>query len=417
MRRARRSLAAIAAFAAVTFGAAGCAGSPQPQATTGELTFITDKSWDFDAFSDVSKDAIDISLDSTHYADLNAFEAFVKQSLRSNKAPGLFTWHTGSQLQELVDAGLVAETTDLWDAAIENGDVAESVRDFYTVDGKQYCTPISVDSWVMYYDKRTFEEYGLEVPTTWDEMMDVADTLVDEGVAPFWNSSGNPWAFVWFQILTAGTDLGLYNDLVSGEADFTDPAVVDVMNQWLDMKQKGYFTDPGSKTPAETQFKDQQVAMIPFGTWYASTLDTVGLKPGEDWGVFPIPNVNPDQETTPVATETAPVCVPEKSPEKTLGMTYSEWWMGAEAQTAWSKQQNNLPFNPHASANTEEFTSIGEEYTDPKYEFYLRYYEAAPAPILTASLDQFTGFMTNPGDPMPFLEGIQSVADEYWAGN
>jgi multiple sugar transport system substrate-binding protein len=417
MKAVRTRLLASAALIALAVGTAGCAGSSQPQATTGELTFVTDKSWDFDSFSKVSEDAIDISLASTHYADANAFEAFVKQSLRTNKAPGLFTWHTGGQLEELVEAGLVTETTDLWDAAIEAGDVAESVRDFYTVDGKQYCTPISVDSWVMYYDKRTFAEHGLEVPTTWDEMMHVADVLVDEGVAPFWNSSGNPWAFVWFQILLAGTDLDLYQDLVSGEASFTDPDVVEVMDLWLDMKEKGYFTDPGSKTPGETQIKDQQVAMIPFGTWYASTLDTVGLEAGKDWGAFPIPNVNPDQEVTPVATETAPVCVPEESDQKTLGLTYSEWWMGSDAQTAWSEQQGNLPFNPNAEASTEEFTNIGNEYTDPKYEFYLRYYEAVPAEILTASLDQFTGFMTNPGDPMPYLEGIQRVADEYWADN
>ncbi|WP_221584782.1 ABC transporter substrate-binding protein [Microbacterium sp. G2-8] len=415
MRNARRRLVAVAATAAMAFGAAGCAGSSGSQATTGELTFVTDKSWDFDAFSKVSDEAIDISLDSTHYADVNAFEAFVKQSLRSNKAPGLFTWHTGGKLEDLVEAGVVAETTELWDAAIADGEVAESVRDFYTVDGKQYCTPISVDSWVMYYDKRTFEEHGLEVPTTWDEMMSVADVLVDEGVAPFWNSSGNPWAFVWFQILLAGTDVDLYEDLVSGEASFTDPEVVEVMDIWLDMKEKGYFSDPGSKTPGETQMKDQQVAMMPFGTWYASTLDTVGLEAGTDWGAFPIPNVNADQEVTPVATETAPACVPEKSDEKELGLEYSEWWMGAEAQTAWSEQQGNLPYNPTAEASSDEFAAIGDEYAGDGYQFYLRYYEAVPAEILTASLDQFTGFMTNPGDPMPYLEGIERVADEYWA--
>lgn len=412
MKFSRRMVVGAAALMAVTT-VAGCAGSTT--ASSSDLQFVTDKSWDFEKFSAVSKDDIDVSLDPAYYADQNAFQAFIKQSFRSNKAPGLFTWHTGSSLEDLVSEGLVAETTDIWEKAVADGDISESVRDLYTIDGKQYCTPISVDDWVMYYDKRTFSDLGLEVPTTWDEMMTVSDTLVDAGIAPFWNSGGNPWAFVWFQILTAGTDVELYNDLMSGDAKFTDPEVVEVMNVWLDMKEKGYFSDPGSKTPGETQIKDQEVAMIPFGTWYASTLDTVGLESGTDWGVFPIPNVNPDQEVTPVAIETAPACVPEKSAQRELGLEYSEWWMGTEAQTAWSEQQGNLPFNPKATAATEEFQKIGEEYTDPKYTFYLRYYEAAPAPILTSSLDEFTGFMTNPGDPMPYLEGIQKVADEYWS--
>ncbi|PJJ71353.1 multiple sugar transport system substrate-binding protein [Diaminobutyricimonas aerilata] len=415
--RSLRTISSVAALAVAGVVLAGCAGSGPSDATTGDLTFINDKTWDFKKFSKVSEEDIDVKLVPTSYADQEAFQAFVKQSFRTNKSPGLFTWHTGGQLEELVAEDLVAETTDIWTEAIENGDVAESVRDLYTIDGKQYCTPISVDDWVMYYDKRTFSDLGLEPPTNWDELMDVADALVDGGVAPFWNSSGNPWAFVWFQILTAGTDLELYHDLTTGEASFTDPRVVDIMNTWLDMKKKGYFTDPGSKVAAETQMKDQQVAMIPFGTWYASTLDTVGLKSGEDWGVFPIPNVNPEQAVTPVAIETAPACVAETSNQKALGLEYSKWWMSTEAQTAWSEQQGNLPYNPHAEASTEEFKAIGEEFAKPDYEFYLRYYEAAPAPILTASLDQFTGFMTNPGDPTPYLEGIEKVAAEHWAGD
>jgi multiple sugar transport system substrate-binding protein len=415
--RSVRSISATAVALAAVAALAGCAASGPSDATTGELAFVNDKTWDFEGFSATSEADIDVALKSTSYADQEAFQAFVKQSFRTNKSPGLFTWHTGGQLEELVDEGLVAETTDIWSAAIENGDVAESVRDLYTIDGKQYCTPISVDDWVMYYDKRTFSEYGLEAPTTWDELMEVSDTLVENGVAPFWNASGNPWAFVWFQILAAGTDLDLYTGLTTGDVSFTDPEVVEVMNLWLDMKEKGYFTDPGSKVPAETQMNDQLVAMIPFGTWYSSTLETVGLESGTDWGVFPIPNVNPDQEVTPVAIETAPACTAENSNQKTLGLTYAEWWMTSEAQTAWSEQQGNLPYNPKATASTEEFQAISEEFADPTYQFYLRWYEAAPAPILTSSLDQFTGFMTNPGDPMPYLEGIEQVASEYWAGD
>ncbi|RUR01836.1 ABC transporter substrate-binding protein [Labedella endophytica] len=415
--RPTRSAAAAAVLLLGAAALSGCSAGGSSGADSGELTFITDKTWDFDTFSAESKKDIDVSLATTAYADQEAFQAFVKQSFRTNKSPGLFTWHTGGQLEELVAEDLVAPTTDIWTKAVENGDVAESVRDLYTVDGEQYCTPISVDDWVMYYDKRTFEEYGLTAPTTWEEMMTVSDTLVDNGVTPFWNAGGNPWAFVWFQILAAGTDLDLYTGLTTGEVDWTDPEVVDVMNIWLDMKEKGYFTDPGSKVAAETQMKDQEVAMIPFGTWYASTLTTVGLESGTDWGVFPIPNVNPDQETTPVAIETAPACTAENSPQKDLGLEYAEWWMSSEAQTAWSEQEGNLPYNPNAEASTEEFQAIGAEFADPSYEFYLRWYEAAPAPILTASLDQFTGFMTNPGDPTPYLEGIQQVADEYWAGN
>ncbi|GAB3398821.1 extracellular solute-binding protein [Schumannella luteola] len=410
MRFPKPLLLAAAAVAAVSM-LAGCSasgGSPD------KLKFVNDKSWDFKAFSKVSQDQIDMGLDASTYADQDAFVAFVKQSLRTSKAPALFTWHTGGQLEELVDQGLVAETSTIWKEEIAKGDVAESVKDLYTIDGKQYCTPISVDNWVMYYDKAAYAEYGLQVPTTWQQLMDNAEVLKSNGIAPFWSSGGNPWAFVWFQIILAGSDLQLYKDLAAGKASYTDPGVVDAMNVWLDMEKKGFFSDPGSKTAPETQMKDGKLAMIPFGTWYASTISQV-LKEGDDWGAFPIPSIT-DQGSTPVAIETAPVCATVKSSQKADALKYSQWWMSAKAQTAWSKQQGNLPFNPKSTASTQTFRDIGKEFAEPdKYDFYLRYYEATPTPILTAALDQFTGFMTNPGDPEPYLKGIEQVAKKYWA--
>lgn len=409
MRFPKPLLFAVAAAAVVSV-LAGCSSA----GSSNKLKFVNDKSWDFKSFSKVSDKDIGLGLDSSTYADQDAFVAFVKQSLRTSKAPALFTWHTGGQLEDLVGQGLIADTSSIWKDEVAKGDVAESVKDLYTVNGKQYCTPISVDDWVMYYDKKAYAKYDLTVPTTWDQLMDNAAVLKSHGIAPFWSSGGNPWAFVWFQIILAGSDLQLYKDLSTGKASYTDPGVVSAMNTWLDMEKKGYFSDPGSKTAPETQMKDGKLAMIPFGTWYASTITQV-LKEGSDWGAFPIPSVK-DQGTTPVAIETAPVCATVNSPQKAQALKYSKWWMGAKAQTAWSKQQGNLPFNPKATASTKTFQDIGTTFSDTsKYEFYLRYYEATPTPILTAALDQFTGFMTNPGNPEPYLKGIDQVAKKYWA--
>ncbi|PZF61170.1 carbohydrate ABC transporter substrate-binding protein [Curtobacterium sp. MCBD17_034] len=411
----KRLLPVIAMTLAASAVLVGCSSSSSSNTTTGTLSFVNDKSWDFKSFSKVSQKDIGVSLKSSTYADQPAFQAFVKQSFRTNKTPGLFTWHTGDQLKQLVDQGLVADTSSIWKKAIANGQIAPSVKSLYTIDGKQYCTPISVDDWVMYYDKSMFAKYNLTPPTTWAEMMSDAAVLKQHGISPFWSSGGDPWAFVWFQILLAGTDLNLYQGLSTGKVSYTDPRVVKVMDTWLDMEKKGYFSDPGSKTAPETQMKDGKLAMIPFGTWYASTIDQVGLKPGTDWGVFTIPKVNPAQAKTPVAIETAPACVPEKSSQKQLGLKYSAWWMTAKAQTAWSKQQNNLPYNPKATAATQTFVDASKELSNTsKYETYLRYYEATPQQILTEALDQFTGFMTNPGDPKKYLSGIQQVAAQYW---
>lgn len=415
--RLRKLLASVAVLAALGGALTSCSSGSSSNASTGKLNFANDKNWNFAALSDLSNKDIQISLDPKTYLPEAAYTAFVKQSLRTSQAPGMFTWHTGDQLKQLVDQNLVADTSSIWQKAVADGDVSSTIKDLYTVNGKQYCTPISVDDWVMYYDKATFAKYNLAPPKTWDDMMKDAAVLKSHGVSPFW-SAGGTWSFVWFQVLLAGTDLQLYKDLSSGKASYTDPRVVSVMNQWLEMEKEGYFSDPGSKTAPATQMKDGDVAMIPYGTWFSTTLEQVGLKNGTDWGVFTIPTVKSQGGTDPVAIETSATCATEHSSQRDLGLKYSQWWMGADAQTAWSKQQGNLPFNPKAQASTATFQDLGKELSDTsKYEFYVRYYDATPTPILTAALDEFTGFMTNPGDPTKYLQGIQSAADTYWAGN
>ncbi len=410
----RKMLGVAAAVLATALSVTACGGStPSSQPTTGELNFRANKPWDFNSFSKVSEKEIDISLKSTQYSG-EAYLAFIKQSFRTKESPGLFTWQVGGGLKELVDQNVLAETTNIWSDAVSKGHVAESVRDLYTVDGKQYCTPITVDDWVMFYNKKIFDKHGLSTPKTWDELMQVASTLKQKGEVPFWNQT-NVWSFVWFQTLLAGTDLALYQDLAKGKASYTDPRIVDVMNKWLEMQEQGLFNDASQKDFAKDQMRDGKVAMAPFGTWWTADAALGGMKIGSDFGTFTIPAIKPNGKT-PVAIETAPACTAESSPQKELGLKYAEWWMSPQGQSAWVAQQGNLPFNPKAAAPNPEMDKLGKELNSGEFTFYLRYYEATPVPIRTVALEQFSAFLTHRGDPMKYLTAIDTAAKSYWAG-
>ena len=91
--------AGIATLTAATLLLAGCTGGgggggDEEGATTGTLDFYTDKAaWepDFDELNATSEDAVDISLNTTGYSDAAQYDAFIKQSFRTQKSPGLFT--------------------------------------------------------------------------------------------------------------------------------------------------------------------------------------------------------------------------------------------------------------------------------------------------------------------------------------
>lgn len=418
---ARRTLAAAAAGLALAGVAlTGCSGGSGDARSDGEVTgtldFYTDKAaWkpDFESLNTASGDEVDITLKTTGYSDANQYDAFIKQSFRTNKSPGLFTWHTGDSLEQLVDEGLIAETTDIWTKAVDEGWVSEDLRESYTFDDKQYCVPMNIAYWIMFYNKAIFAEHGIEVPATWEELDAAAATLKDAGVTPYYQTS-TLFTFQWFQHLVASTDPELYAGLTTGDVKYTDPEIVDVMNLWLEEHEQGWFSDAGSTTDPAVGLKQGDYAMINFGTFFAGNLDGAGMT-ADDYGMFAIPAVDPDLEATPVAVESGPICVAENSSQRDLGLAYSEWWMSPEAQTAWNEAHGDVAFNPKATVSDPALAELGEEIAGDGYVLYDRFFEAMPTEIVTVAIEQFGAFNANPGDPMPFLEKIQATADEYWA--
>lgn len=409
---------ALAVVAASALLLSGCsASSGDSEATTGTLKFYTDKAaWEpnFKDLNATSKDAVDISLKFTGYSDANQYDAFIKQSFRTNKTPGLFSWHTGDSLKELVDDGLVAETSDIWKKAIDEGWATEELEKAYTFDGKQYCVPMNVAYWVMYYNKKIFDEQGISVPTTWDELNAAATKLKSAGITPYYQTS-QLFTFQWFQQLVAGTDPALYQGLSDGSVKYTDPKIVDIMNTWYDEQKKGWFSDAGSTVDPAVGLKQGDYAMINFGSFFNGSLNGAGMKSGEDYGMFVIPATNSELKKTPVAVESGPLCVAESSSQKKLGLAYSEWWMSPDAQTAWSAARGDIAFNPKATISDPLLADLAKTVSGPDYQLYDRYFEATPTPILTVALEQFGAFNANPSDPKPFLEKIQAEADKYWA--
>lgn len=420
-----RKTAPVAMIAASALVIAACGGSDDNGDSTGSgdgenaptISFSTDKgAWEpqFLEVSAVSADSIGTELDFTGYSDAEQYGAFIRQSFRTDETPDLFTWHTGSELEELVGQDLLAPTTEIWEQAIADGNVPEELQQYFTVDGEQYCVPMNAAYWVMYYNTEIFDEHGIEPPETWADMMDAADKLVAEGVTPFYHTN-ILFSFVWFQTILAGSNPELYNALSTGEASYTDPGVVEAMELWGDMIDKGYFIDAGVETTPEGLLKNGDVAMINFGTFLSGQLNAVDMKAGEDYDFFMVPNVNSDLEQTVLPFETGPMCTGADAKNVDTALNYGEWWMGEEAQTAWANARGDVSFNPKAKVNDESLASLNEEAGSDEVMLVNRYFEATPVPILTAALDGFGAFTSNGGDPMPILENIQAEADAYWA--
>ncbi len=135
------------------------------------------------------------------------------------------------------------------------------------------------------------------------------------------------------------------------------------------MASKKYFIDPGVQTDPQTLLKTGKVAMAYFGTFFTGQLTSVGMKSDQDYGVFVLPNVNPSVTKQQVALETGPLCVGAGSQDEQAAMAYSAWWMGQDAQQAWSDKRGDISFNPKVKASDPALSALLQdqgELADPE---------------------------------------------------
>ena len=112
---------------------------------------------------------------------------------------------------------------------------SESWKGYGTIDGTFYSAPLmaSVKGWV-WYSPAEFEAKGVEIPETWDELLDVTATLAEESTATykpwcvgFGSGDATGWPGTdWVEDLvlrTAGPEV--YDQWVAGEVKFSDPQI------------------------------------------------------------------------------------------------------------------------------------------------------------------------------------------------
>jgi ABC-type glycerol-3-phosphate transport system substrate-binding protein len=360
---------------------------------------------------------------SVPYPDTTSYQTTVRASLGTKRPPDMFTWWSGFRMEDIVEVGGLEDLSAVWQPYLDSGDYNQGIADAFTFDGKVYAVPFNVAYWVIYYNTAVFDEYGLEPPTTWEEFTAINDTLVENEVTPMAITVDGRWpAFILFEEMVLRTQGPEFWDaLMRGEAKYTDPEVVEAMEIWMEMFDKGYFSDPGITLGTASNdilplFQTGQVAMIPIGDWYSASLVDAGMVAGEDFGAFIMPNPNADIAPA-IFFETSPLIVSANGTNKEDAMAVAEWWMGADAQEEWGSLMGFTPPNAQSANDNPVSKEIVQWTVDNNANAVQRYWEATPPDIVETAVDELSRFILSPDAETltDVLEAIQQKADTVWA--
>lgn len=388
------------------------------------IDWVNDAAWHEvgqDALGEASLSTTNISINSVMFSSTDSYQAAVRGALPTNGGFPLFDWWFGYRMKDLVDAGLLADVTDIWQMHIDNGEYPASMMDSFGFDGRAYGLPKMINYWVVFYNEHIFAEYGLEVPTTWDELMAVAETLKSNGVTPFGlDVVACRWcSFIWFEELLVRTDPALYQSLMTGETAYNDPQVVAVMEQWRDLLDAGYFSQPGDfaeQAGAAEEFVNGSFGMYLVGDWWTATIERAGFVAGDDYGIFVMPGIT-EAGNRSLIIEGRPVLIAENSPQRDDALEFADFFMSVEGQTVWAETSDINSPNLLVSEETRpgHLIDLANAVANGEYELYTRYWEATPPQIVEQVVDLLGQFVIDPPTLQTTLDGAEQIAQDYWA--
>jgi len=207
-----------------------------------------------------------------------------------------FTWSAGF-LKPYVDGGKVYDVGQLLDADSEwSSRFNEGVFGPLTFDGKIYAVPHGQTVAVMFYNTRLFQENGVSVPTTYDELLQAVDTLKAAGITPISLPGQDAWVSGQFLQMLADISGGmdLFDGTVAGTTAWNDPAYVDAGAKFQELIDHGAFPD-GFQGMAYDEgrlvFGQEEAAMFYMGSWEINALSDPSLPVSEYVDAFNVGTV------------------------------------------------------------------------------------------------------------------------------
>ncbi|HSO69177.1 MAG TPA: extracellular solute-binding protein [Arachnia sp.] len=243
--------------------------------------------------------AADFTASQDQYRILHDISTNLSASFVRSNPPDLGLLNYNLEMARFMERGALSDLSDLPEAATIREDIIELSKSYPQYEDRISVLPYSAMAASVIYNKRIFADNGVEVPTTWDALIDVCERLTGAGVTPFYATFMDPWTIMqgWFDY-TAGGMLDIaefYRKMNEIGADVGPDSEVSFQRTMLEPVQKmvqltAYINDDaGSRGYGDgnTAFANGASAMILQGPWAFGEFEKVGND--LDLGTFPLP--------------------------------------------------------------------------------------------------------------------------------
>ncbi len=258
---------------------------------------------------------------------------------------GATQFNHGQQAQELVEAGLMQDLTEVaerdhWKDII----YPPSLLDSCTLDGKIYCAPVNIHSpeW-LWLSNKAYADAGIPVPTNWDEFVASAPALEAAGKIPL--ALGNqPWqsnlAFGAITIAIGGLDLWKQINVEKNMDAAAGPEMAKVFEAAANARKLAAKSTVQDWNQATNLVITGEAGGQIMGDWAQGEFAVAGQVAGKDYTCLPGLGVNEY-----ISTGGDAFYFPKlKDPEKTKAqLELAALLVSKEVQVAFNLKKGSLP--------------------------------------------------------------------------
>ncbi len=216
------------------------------------------------------------------------YNATLRLQLENGTGPDLMYARSYATGLELFEAGYFGDCTNI--PGILDNFSDSNLAPWRTPDGKMFAVPFAAVSHAVYYNKDIFDAAGVSIPKTWEEFIQVCETLKSKGYTPLANGLADEWDILECFFLgmlpnyVGGADQRiLYENRTKA---LNDQNFVDAYSDIASIKPylpSGF--EAVTYNDSQALFSSQGAAMFVDGSWTISVYDDVDF----NWGVFAIP--------------------------------------------------------------------------------------------------------------------------------
>lgn len=313
--------------------------------------------------------------------------------------------------QQLIDAGLLMDLTD--QEFVANYDAA-TIADAGTYNGRVYQINLGRVTYSgIFYNQDLFAENGVEVPTTWSELVQACETFSAAGIPCMTAGGKDGWPiFVGAYGLLGAVypdQAALVEGLWSGTITWNDETSLEMWSRMQiyarDMIESGASGIAGDAAPG--RFASGAVAMFPGGSWYAPAIDA--SEPEFEWGYIPFPgSENPEDNQYLFGKYDQGWAIAANTPNAEAALTYLADFSEPENYQAFVDAVGFIPTQETAQLNTR----IGEQVAPYLANFRVGFEQYWVAP---RGVGQYANPWASYFQPFGTFDDPQALADTVQA--